>query len=79
VCHDIYSAHQCVEHDDVNVACVGAQVVGANIAEECLIAFLNGVLEHGARVPAWRCKVQRNGRPCIDGTGGATLGGNVPS
>jgi ribose 5-phosphate isomerase B len=40
VCHDIYSAHQCVEHDDVNVACVGAQVVGANIAQECLTAFL---------------------------------------
>ncbi len=40
VCHDIYSAHQSVEHDDVNVACVGAQIVGANIAQECLIAFL---------------------------------------
>lgn len=40
VCHDIYSAHQCVEHDDVNVACVGAQVVGTNIAQECLTAFL---------------------------------------
>ena len=28
VCHDIHSAHQCVEHDDVNVACVGAWIVG---------------------------------------------------
>jgi ribose 5-phosphate isomerase B len=41
VCHDIYSAHQCVEHDDVNVACVGAQIVGLNIVEECLRAFLS--------------------------------------
>ena len=41
LCHDIYCAHQCVEHDDVNVACIGAQVVGIRIAEECLRAFLS--------------------------------------
>jgi ribose 5-phosphate isomerase B len=40
VCHDIYSAHQSVEHDDVNVMCIGAQVIGAKVAEECLLAFL---------------------------------------
>ena len=40
VCHDIYSAHQCVEHDDVNVACIGAQIVGIKVAEDCLRAFL---------------------------------------
>jgi ribose 5-phosphate isomerase B len=40
LCHDIYSAHQCVEHDDVNVACIGAQVIGAKLAEDCLRAFL---------------------------------------
>ena len=28
VCHDVHSAHQCVEHDDVNVMCIGAQIVG---------------------------------------------------
>lgn len=41
VCHDIHSAHQCVEHDDVNVACVGAWIVGSSVAKECLQAFLN--------------------------------------
>ena len=41
VCHDIYSAHQCVEHDDVNVAAVGAQIIGQKVAEECLRAFLS--------------------------------------
>lgn len=41
LCHDIYSAHQGVEHDDVNVACVGAQVVGAKVAQDCLRAFLS--------------------------------------
>ena len=40
VCHDVSSAHQCVEHDDVNVAAIGAQVVGAKVAEDCLRAFL---------------------------------------
>ena len=41
VCHDIYSARQCVEHDDVNVAGVGAWVIGASVAQEHLQAFLN--------------------------------------
>jgi ribose 5-phosphate isomerase B len=40
LCHDIYSAHQCVEHDDVNVVCIGAQIVGQKTAEDCLRAFL---------------------------------------
>jgi ribose 5-phosphate isomerase B len=40
LCHDIYSAHQCVEHDDVNVLCLGAQIVGNKLAEEILDAFL---------------------------------------
>jgi ribose 5-phosphate isomerase B len=40
VCHDIYSAHQSVEHDDVNVACIGGQVIGIKVAEDCLRAFL---------------------------------------
>ena len=30
VCHDVYSAHQCVEHDDVNLLCMGAQIVASN-------------------------------------------------
>ena len=40
LCHDIYCAHQSVEHDDVNVACIGALVVGQKVAEDCLRAFL---------------------------------------
>lgn len=41
VCHDTYSGHQCVEHDNVNVICLGAQIIGVSIAEEVLRAFLN--------------------------------------
>jgi ribose 5-phosphate isomerase B len=40
VCHDSYSAHQCVEHDDVNLLCIGAQIVGVKLVEEILGAFL---------------------------------------
>ena len=41
LCHDTYSAHQCVEHDNVNVICIGAQIIGPSIAEEILKNFLN--------------------------------------
>jgi ribose 5-phosphate isomerase B len=39
--HDTYCAHQCVEPDNVNVACVGAWVIGVKTAEEVLKAYLN--------------------------------------
>lgn len=40
VCHDTYSAHQGVEHDDMNVLCIGARVVGPDLARELVLAFL---------------------------------------
>jgi ribose 5-phosphate isomerase B len=40
VCHDLYSAHQCVEHDDVNVLCLGAQIVGELMANELIATYL---------------------------------------
>jgi ribose 5-phosphate isomerase B len=40
VCHDTYSAHQGVEHDDMNVLTLGSRVIGAEPAFECAIAFL---------------------------------------
>ncbi|WP_191561572.1 ribose 5-phosphate isomerase B [Metabacillus idriensis] len=41
VCHDIYSSHQCVEHDDVNVMCIGAQIIGPVIMAELVESFLS--------------------------------------
>ncbi|TAN15982.1 MAG: ribose 5-phosphate isomerase B [Rhizobiaceae bacterium] len=41
VCHDIHSAHQSVEHDDVNVMCIGAQIVGGWLAEDLVSSFLS--------------------------------------
>ena len=40
ICHDTYSAHQGVEHDDMNVLTLGARVIGPEPAYECAIAFL---------------------------------------
>jgi ribose 5-phosphate isomerase B len=40
ICHDVYSAHQGVEHDDMNVLCLGSEVVGPSLADELVRAFL---------------------------------------
>jgi ribose 5-phosphate isomerase B len=40
LCHDVYSAHQSVEHDDVNVLCIGAQIVGDKLAFDLVRAYL---------------------------------------
>lgn len=40
VCHDVHSAHQSVEHDDVNVMCIGAQIVGPWLARDLVAAYL---------------------------------------
>lgn len=41
VCHDTYSAHQGVEHDDMNVLCLGGRVIGPELIREIVTAFLN--------------------------------------
>jgi ribose 5-phosphate isomerase B len=40
VCHDTYSAHQGVEHDDMNVLCIGTRVIGPELTNEIVTAFL---------------------------------------
>lgn len=54
VCHDIYSAHQGVEHDDVNVLALGAQIIGPALARDLARAFLgasfSGKENHRRRV-----------------------------
>jgi ribose 5-phosphate isomerase B len=49
VCHDAYSAHQGVEHDDMNVLCLGSEVVGAELAGELVRAFLGARFSGGER------------------------------
>lgn len=40
ICHDTYSAHQGVEHDDMNVLCLGSEIVGGELVRELVRAFL---------------------------------------
>ena len=52
ICHDIYSAHQAVEHDDMNVLCLGSEIVGASVARELVGAFLAARFDGGERYVA---------------------------
>jgi ribose 5-phosphate isomerase B len=57
ICHDTYSAHQGVEHDDMNVLCLGSEVVGPSLAVELVHAFLNATFDGGERYVARLLKV----------------------
>jgi ribose 5-phosphate isomerase B len=70
VCHDTYSAHQGVEHDDMNVLCLGARVIGAEPAREIVQVFLNaryigsdpGEERHARRVAKVRALEKAGGK-----------------
>jgi ribose 5-phosphate isomerase B len=49
ICHDVYSAHQGVEHDDMNVLCLGSEVVGEELAADLIKAFLAAEFIGGGR------------------------------
>jgi ribose 5-phosphate isomerase B len=49
ICHDVYSAHQGVEHDDMNVLCLGSEVVGAELAADLVRAYLRAEFDGGER------------------------------
>jgi ribose 5-phosphate isomerase B len=49
ICHDVYSAHQGVEHDDMNVLCLGSEVIGRSLAQELIRAFLRAEFNGGER------------------------------
>jgi ribose 5-phosphate isomerase B len=58
ICHDTYSAHQGVEHDDMNVLCIGSGVVGADLAGELLHAFLGARFDGGDRYVRRLAKIE---------------------
>ena len=49
ICHDVYSAHQGVEHDDMNVLCLGSEVIGGELAADLVRAFLRAEFDGGER------------------------------
>jgi ribose 5-phosphate isomerase B len=52
ICHDVYSAHQGVEHDDMNVLCLGSEVVGPSLAADLVRTFLAARFDGGDRYVA---------------------------
>jgi ribose 5-phosphate isomerase B len=63
--HDTYSAHQAVEHDGVNVLCLGGRVIGVEVAVEIVAAFLSARISEEERHVRRRAKVAE-----IERTGG---------
>jgi ribose 5-phosphate isomerase B len=52
ICHDLYSAHQAVEHDDMNVLSLGSEIIGASVACELVGVFLAARFDGGDRYVA---------------------------
>ena len=67
VCHDTYSAHQGVEHDDMNVLTLGARVIGPEPALECSLAFLAATFSGESRHRRRLDKVLAIERSTIEG------------
>jgi RpiB/LacA/LacB family sugar-phosphate isomerase len=67
LCHDTYSAHQGVEHDDMNVLVLGARVIGAELADELVHHFLaaqfSGDERHRRRLEKIQAIEQRRTKP----------------
>jgi ribose 5-phosphate isomerase B len=49
ICHDVYSAHQGVEHDDMNILCLGSEVVGPSLTRDLVTTFIAARFDGGAR------------------------------
>ncbi len=67
ICHDTYSAHQGVEHDDMNVICLGARIVGEELAVELVAAFLKAQFTHEERHVRRLNKVLEIEREALEG------------
>ena len=67
ICHDTYSAHQGVEHDDMNVLCLGSEVIGPSLAAELVRAFLGARFDGGERYVQRLEKVAAMERKLEDG------------
>jgi ribose 5-phosphate isomerase B len=67
ICHDLYSAHQAVEHDDMNVLCLGSEIVGASVARELVEVYLGATFDGGDRYVARLQKVEAMEREMKDG------------
>ncbi|MBV8258394.1 MAG: RpiB/LacA/LacB family sugar-phosphate isomerase [Actinobacteria bacterium] len=67
ICHDVYSAHQGVEHDDMNVLCLGSEIVGPSLAADLVRTFLAARFDGGERYVARLDKVRRMEEGMLNG------------
>ena len=67
ICHDTYSAHQGVEHDDMNVLCLGSEVVGPSLAADLVRTFLGASFDGGDRYVERLQKVEAMERAMSNG------------
>jgi ribose 5-phosphate isomerase B len=67
VCHDVYSAHQGVEHDSMNILCLGSEVVGPSLAVDLVRAFLGARFNGGERYVERLKKVEAMERAMANG------------
>jgi len=67
ICHDVYSAHQGVEHDDMNILCLGSEVVGASLAADLVRTFLGARFDGGERYVERLRKVEAMERQMSNG------------
>jgi ribose 5-phosphate isomerase B len=71
--HDTYTAHQGVEHDDVNVLCLGGRVIGVEVAAQIVLTFIQAEVSYEERHVRRRAKVdeiERTGGDISFGAGG---------
>ena len=67
ICHDVYSAHQGVEHDDMNVLCLGSEVVGPSLAADLVRTFLGAQFDGGDRYVERLKKIEAMERAMANG------------
>ena len=67
ICHDVYSAHQGVEHDDMNILCLGSDVVGPSLAADLVRTFLAASFDGGERYVQRLRKVEQMERQMKNG------------
>lgn len=67
ICHDVYSAHQGVEHDDMNVLCLGSDVVGPELAADLVRTFLGAEFNGGERYVERLKKIEAMERAMANG------------
>ena len=67
ICHDVYSAHQGVEHDDMNVLCLGSEVVGPSLAADLVRTFLAAQFDGGDRYVERLKKIEAMERAMANG------------